>query len=170
MTIAAPSSRPRSPAPAATALATAAAALLSGAPSTAHSLLTRRPLLDTARAAATLVPGRTRRRAARQPLLADLVAGGLAHAAVSVLWGTVLSRTLPAGRRAVWGVAAGAAIHAVDLGLIARLPGLEAMRALPQLPQLGDHLAFGFTFGWALDRLDPEVASRGYATSSRPAG
>lgn len=141
--------------PSATLAATAVAAVLSGGPSTAHALVTRRPLLDAVRAAATLVPARSRRESARHPLLADLVAGGLAHGAVSLVWGSVLSRVLPRGHRAAWGAAAGAGIHVLDLGLIARLPALGAMRRLPQLPQLGDHVAFGFVFGLVLDRLDP---------------
>jgi hypothetical protein len=157
--------------------ATAVAALLSGTPSTVHSLATRRPVLATVRAAAALVrPGHG------DPLsrsdrvtVGDLLAGGIAHAGVSLFWGTVLARLLPPGRRALWGAAAGAAIHVIDLGLVARLvPRLAPMRRLPQLPQLGDHIAFGVTLGFVLDRLDPPSdppsGSPGQATSSRAAG
>jgi hypothetical protein len=148
--------------------ATAVAATLSGAPSTVHSLATRRPVLATVRAAATLVRGAAPGGAGR-PLVGDLVAGGLAHSAVSLFWGAVLARTLPPGRRALWGAAAGIAIHVLDLGVIARIvPRLAPMRALPQLPQLGDHVAFGFTFGLALDTLGP--ATDAPVPAADPAG
>ena len=138
----------------ATLAATTVAATVSGAPSTAHSLVTRRPLLDTVRAAATLVTGPAPGGGAPAPTLRTLAAGGVVHGAVSLLWGTVLAQVLPPGRRAVWGAVAGVAIHVIDLGLVARLPRLRAMRALPQLPQLGDHIAFGVTVGLVLDALD----------------
>jgi hypothetical protein len=109
-------------------------------------------LLATVRAAATLV----RPHPPRPSLLADVVAGGLAHGAVSLVWGTVLARMLPPGRRAPWGAAAGILIHVIDLGVIARVvPRLAPMRRLPQLAQLSDHIAFGFTLGFVLDRIDP---------------
>lgn len=163
---------------AASVAATAVAALVSGAPSTMHSIATRRPLLDTVRAAATLVPrcapANPGRPVGAPPLsLGTLVAGGFAHGAVSLFWGTVLAQVLPPGRRAIWGAAAGAGIHVVDLGLVARLPHLAAMRALPQLPQLGDHIAFGATVGFLLDRWDPPMRSTGpagQATSSSAFG
>jgi len=158
-------------------VATAVAAVLSGAPSTIHSLVTRRPVLATVAAAASLVrPGHDApATSSHRVTVGDLLAGGVAHGAVSLLWGTVLARVLPPGRRAVWGAAAGAVIHVVDLGVVARLvPRLAPMRRLAQLPQLGDHVAFGFTFGLVLDRLDPPLAprsaARGQATSSSAAG
>ena len=155
--------------------ATAVAAVVSGAPSTVHSLATRRPLLDTVRAAATLVtgPGRDRSEQPPSPGLATLIAGGAVHGVVSVFWGTVLAVVLPPGRRAAWGAVAGVAIHVLDLGVVARLPRLAPMRALPQLPQLGDHIAFAATVGFLLDRWDPpsiDGASAGQATSSSAFG
>lgn len=156
--------------------ATAIAATLSGAPSTVHSVVTRRPVLATVRAAATLVRPSAADPGARLTA-ADLVAGGIAHGAVSMFWGSVLARTLPRGRRAAWGAVGGIVIHAIDLGVVARLaPRLAPMTGLPQLPQLGDHIAFGFTFGLVLDHLDradPEPArtrSGDQATSSSAAG
>lgn len=154
--------------------ATAVAAVVSGAPSTAHSLATRRPLLDTVRAAATLVVGPADGRSAPPPPgLRTLVAGAAAHGAVSAFWGSVLAVALPPGRRAAWGAVAGVAIHVVDLGIVARLPRLAPMRALPQVPQLGDHIAFAATVGFLLDRWDPPAGDRvpeGQATSSSAFG
>jgi hypothetical protein len=56
---------------------------------------------------------------------------------------------LPRGRRARTGLVAGAAIAALDLGVIGRR--VPAIRALPQLPQWADHLAFGLTVGVVMD-------------------
>jgi hypothetical protein len=61
---------------------------------------------------------------------------------------------LPVRNRIAWGVAAGAAIHLLDMELIGRR--LPHVRDLPRLPQLADHLAFGALVGWASQRR-PEV-------------
>jgi hypothetical protein len=126
-------------------LAGAVAGVLSGLPSTAHALLTGRDPLEAARAAGNLLLPADARPAAL------LVAGGIAHAAVSLGWGTVLAvavrrtsvRFLAAPAA---GVVAGAAIAAVDLGLLAHGPAgrrWPLIRALPVGPQVADHLAFG---------------------------
>jgi len=95
-----------------------------------------------------------------------LFAGALAHGVVSLGWATVLavavrrtslsSWAAPAITRAVAvGVAAGAAIAAVDLGLLARGPAgrrWPLIRALPVGPQVADHLAFGAVAGAVLRR------------------
>ena len=118
------------------------AAALSGVPSTAWALLTGDDPLRAARAAGTLVPGRRDR--------PGLVAGAIAHVAVSAFWTAVA--TLVARRRRLGpfsGALGGAAIAALDLGFVAprRYP---AIAALPQGPQWADHLAFGALLGWAL--------------------
>lgn len=132
-------------------LAGAVAGLLSGAPSTVHAVLTGRDPLAAAVAAGNLIlpasssPG------------ALLAAGGLAHVTISLGWGTVLAvavrrTSLPP---VTTGVLAGAAIAAVDLGLLAhgrlghRWP---LIRALPLWPQVADHLAFGAVAGAVLRR------------------
>jgi hypothetical protein len=122
------------------AAAIAVAGVVSGAPSTAHSLLTGRSVLAPTRAAGTLLGGPT------------VVRGLAAHAALSLSWGVVLARVLPRGHRARAGLAAGAAIAALDLGLVARR--FPAIRALPQAPQWADHLVFGAVLGAFLDRRD----------------
>ena len=118
-----------------------AAAVLSGAPSTAWSLATGADVLAAARAAGTLLPGRRHGRG-------GLVAGLAAHAVLSVLWTAVLAALLPRRGRlagAVSGAAAGLAIAAVDLGWAgSRFP---AVRALPAGPQWADHVAFGAVAG-----------------------
>ena len=63
------------------------------------------------------------------------------HLAVSLCWSVALARVLPARRTRVAGMLAGAAIAALDLGVIGR--PVSRIRALPAIPQLVDHLAFG---------------------------
>jgi hypothetical protein len=131
----------------------AVAAVVSGAPSTLHAVLTGRDPLAAARAAGNLVlpaeasPGRL------------LLAGAAVHAVVSLGWGTVLGMALtrrPARRAAcpesaaAWGALAGLAIAAADLGLVGRR--LPLVRALPLLPQVADHLAFGAVTGAVVAR------------------
>jgi hypothetical protein len=123
-------------------VAGAVAGLASGAPSTVHALLSGGDPLAAARAAGNLLlPAESRPEAL-------LAAGALAHVALSVGWGTVLAMAV---RRTALpplavGVAGGAAIAAVDLGLLAHGPmgrRWPLIRGLPVLPQVADHLAFG---------------------------
>jgi hypothetical protein len=120
--------------------AAAWAALLSGAPSTLHALATGRdPLEATLAAGSILLPGETR----RTRLLAAAVP---VHLALSLGWAVALDR---AGvRGAGRGALAGVAIGVVDLSLAARV--LPRIRALPLLPQLADHAAYGAVAGHVL--------------------
>lgn len=111
------------------------AGALSGVPSTVHALVTRRPLLDAARAAGALV-GRP-----------SLPRGAVAHTATTLAWTAVLARVLPERHEVAWGAVAGAAISALDLAVAER--HFPAIAALPVLPQLADHVAFGALVGWA---------------------
>jgi hypothetical protein len=122
-------------------LATAVAAgVLSGAPSTLAALVRGEDPLAATRAAGTLVPGRRER--------PSVVAGVAVHAALALWWTAVLTTGL---RRLHGGVLAGAvggaAIAALDLGILARR--YPTVRALPQAPQWADHLAFGAVVGAA---------------------
>jgi hypothetical protein len=129
----------------------AVAGVLSGAPSTAHAVLTGRDPLAAARAAGNLFlpagagPG------------ALLAAGGVAHALLSLGWGTVLAvavRRLPLSP-VVAGAVAGGAIAALDLGVLASGPlgrRWPLIRALPVWPQVADHIAFGVVAGEVLRR------------------
>jgi len=113
------------------------AAALSGIPSTAHALLTgRSPFEATLAAGAILLPRETR----PERLLA---AAAPVHLALSLGWTVVLDRTGVRGARV--GAAAGVAIAALDLGLVGRR--FPRVRALPLLPQLADHAAFGAIAG-----------------------
>ena len=70
-----------------------------------------------------------------------VVAAVPVHLALSVGWAIVLAHVLPRRRYVVGGVMAGAAIAALDIGIVGRLfPGI---RALPPAPQVADHIAFG---------------------------
>ena len=118
------------------------AAAISGTPSTAHALLTGRDPLEAVWAAGSLLLGAERR---PDRLLVAAVA---AHLAVSLGWALVLSRALPDQRTLPVGALAGLAIAGLDLGVIGRR--LPRIRALPLLPQLADHGAYGATVGAVL--------------------
>jgi predicted lipid-binding transport protein (Tim44 family) len=130
--------------------ATAAAAVVSGAPSTLHALLTTHSLPATAgyvrdatRAIGTLVP----------PGRPGLARGAIIHLGISAAAAEALARALPRRRSAAWGAAAGLAMGVVNVGLIGRL--FPAIRALPLIPQLADHIAFGTVFALVADRDTP---------------
>jgi hypothetical protein len=121
-----------------------AAAVVGGTPSTLWALVAGDdPLEATLAAGSILLPQETRRRR----LLAAAVP---VHLALSLAWAAVLTRALPRGREVSAGAAAGLGIAALDLGVVGqRFPRL---RALPLLPQLADHLAYGATVGLVLAR------------------
>jgi hypothetical protein len=121
-------------------LATAVASVVSGAPSTAHALVTGRGVLDAARAAGTLLPGRADR--------PGVIAGGIVHGIVSAFWGVVLGRFLPRRHTAAWGALAGLGIAAISLPAGKR--SRPYLAALPQIPQWLDNVAFGLVMGWLL--------------------
>ena len=124
--------------------AAAVAAVLSGAPSTAHALLTRTNPLEASLAAGTLLL-RHERRASRL-----LPAAVVAHAALSLGWAVVLAAVLPRRRMLVPAVGAGLAIAALDLGVVGRR--FPRIRALPLVPQVLDHVAYAVTVGAVLER------------------
>lgn len=124
----------------------AVAAIPSGLPSTLHALLTGRdPLAATTAAGSILFP-----REERAPVL--LAAAVPVHLTLSLCWGVVLARTLrrPTVPR---GIAAGLAIAALDLGVVGRR--FPRVRALPLLPQLADHAAYGAVAAAVLRRRRP---------------
>lgn len=136
---------PRFPTPIAVAKATVVAGILSGVPSTVHALATRASPLAAARAAGTLLQPHRRR--------GSLVAGAIAHGAISLGWTTVLALA-PPGHRVRWGAIGAVAVAIVDLQVIGRR--FPEIRALPFGPQVADHVAFGMLAGWVLDRPDGE--------------
>jgi hypothetical protein len=126
--------------------AAAWAAVVSGAPSTLHALATGRdPLEATLAAGSILLPGETR----RMRLLAAAIP---VHLALSLGWALALDRTGVRGVRR--GALAGLAIGGVDLTLAARV--CPRIHALPLLPQLADHAAYGAVAGHVLARARAE--------------
>jgi hypothetical protein len=123
-------------------VAGAAAAVLSGAPSTLHALLTGVNPLEASLAAGTLLL-RDERRPARL-----LPAAIVAHGALSLGWALVLAAVLPRRRTVAWSVVAGLAIAALDLGVVGRR--FPRIRALALLPQVLDHVAYGASVGCVL--------------------
>jgi hypothetical protein len=119
------------------------AAVLSGAPSTVHALITGGSPLAAARAAGALL-GRP-----------SLGRGLVAHGAISLGWAAVLARVLPRRHTAAWGALGGLGIAGLDLGIAVRVRGrrLQPVADLPILPQVADHAAFGAVVGATLARL-----------------
>ena len=120
------------------------AAVVSGAPSTAWTLLRGEDVLEPGRAAGAIVLPRER----RAPVL--LAAAVPVHLALSLGWAAVLARVLPHRHEPALGTLAGAAIAALDLAVIGRR--IPAIRALPQGRQWADHLAYGLAVGLVLRR------------------
>jgi hypothetical protein len=118
------------------------AAVASGAPSTLVTLARREDLLESGRAAGTLVLGER----APGPLL--LAAALPVHLVLSVGWAHALAAVVPRGRELGGCVAGGLAIAALDLVVIGRR--LPRIRALPQGRQWADHVAYGITVGAVL--------------------
>ena len=122
----------------------AVAAVLSSAPSTLHALATGRDRREATLAAGSiLLP---HERDARRLFLAAVAV----HITLSLGWALVLARVLPLRRPVLEGAAAGVAIAALDLGVVGRR--VPRVRALPQLPQLADHIAYGVTVATVLSR------------------
>lgn len=120
----------------------AVAAVLSGAPSTLHALATRTSPLEATLAAGTLLMPRESRP------LALAAAAVPVHLALSLGWAVALAAVLPRRRTATWATLAGLAIAALDLGVVGRRH--PRIRALPLLPQVLDHVAYGATVGVVL--------------------
>jgi hypothetical protein len=121
------------------------AGVVSGAPSTVHAVATGRSSLAAVEAAGTLlVP-------ASAPPARLVAAAVVVHGGLSVGWATLLAALLPRRHSVAWGAAAGLGIAAFDLGLVGR--HVPAIRALPQLPQWADHVAFGAVVGSVVGRM-----------------
>ena len=133
------------------AVAGGAAAVLSGAPSTSHALLTGADPLEASLAAGTLLLSGEKRASRLLP------AALAAHGALSFGWALVLVGCLPARRTLAWSVLAGLAIAALDLGVVGRR--YPRIRALPLAPQVLDHVAYAATVGWVLSRRRARRAS-----------
>ncbi len=120
------------------------AAVLSGAPSTAHALVTKSdPLEASVAAGSILLPGESRR-------YRLLLAAVPVHAALSAGWAVMLAAVLPLRNPVAEGALAGLAIAAIDLGVIGRR--FPRLRALRPVPQIADHVAFGVAASLALSR------------------
>jgi hypothetical protein len=132
------------PPPADALAAGAVAAVLSGAPSTLHALLTGRDPLEASLAAGTLLLPRERRPARLLP------AAAVAHVALSLGWAAVLAVVLPRRHATAGAVVAGLAIAALDLGVVGRR--FDRIRALPLAPQVLDHVAYAVTVAVVLER------------------
>jgi len=120
------------------------AAAVSGAPSTAHALATGADPLEASLAAGAMVLPNEER---ALPLLAVATP---VHVAISLGWALALAPLLPRRNTAAWGALAGLAIAALDLGVVGRR--FPRIAALPTLPQIADHAAYGAAVGAVLSR------------------
>jgi hypothetical protein len=125
-------------------VAGAAAAVLSGVPSTVHAIASGANPLEASLAAGTLLLGDERRRSRLLP------AALAAHGALSLGWAIVLTAGLPQRRPLAWSALAGLAIAALDLGVVGRR--YPRIRALPLAPQILDHVAFATSVGFLVSR------------------
>ena len=125
-------------------LAAAVAAVLSGIPSTAWALVTGGDPLQAARAAGNILLPAT------APPALLLAAGSVAHVLISIGWAIVLSWFLPERRTVAVAILAGAAIAALDLGILGR--SFPLITELDTAPQLADHLAYGAITGAVIAR------------------
>jgi hypothetical protein len=125
-------------------VAGAVAAVLSGAPSTLHALATRASPLEATLAAGTLLLPHEQR-----PVRLALAAVAV-HIALSLGWAVLLAAVLPRRRTVAWATLAGLAISALDLGVVGRR--YPRIRALAQVPQVLDHVAYGAVVGAVLRR------------------
>jgi hypothetical protein len=145
------------------------AGVLSGLPSTAWALLRGTDPLEASLAAGALLRPHA---AARRRLLAAAV---LAHGVLSAGWSLVIAclwprRTLPVAEALARGAGWGAGVAALDLGMarVSRRPRFAAVRALPLLPQLADHLAFGAIAGAVLNSRQTSSIASAMESSTRP--
>ena len=113
------------------------AGVLSGIPSTVHAVISSRDILASVRAAGSVL-GR--------PTIAR---GILAHTLLTVLWTGVIAAVPPARRGVARGSATGVVIGVVDLAVAHRR--FPTIAALPTIPQLLDHAAFGALVAAMLD-------------------
>ena len=132
--------------------AAALAGLFGGVPSTCYALATGGDLLESTRAAGTiLLPDD----AAPRRLV---TAGVVVHALISLAWSAVFAAVLPRRRAAIAGAAAGFGVAAIDLGIARRR--FPRIAALPRLAQVADHVAFGALVGHQLARSRDTSAAR----------
>ena len=81
----------------------------------------------------------------------SVLAGGVAHVAISLFWGVILAATLPRRHTVLAGAGAGLVIAAFDLGVVGRR--IPPVRALDWRPQVLDHLAYGAVVGSVLSHV-----------------
>lgn len=137
----------------------AAGAVTGGLPSTLWALATGAdPREATLAAGSMLLPHEER--ASRL-----FVAAVPVHLAFSLGWAVVLAPVLPRRQEVAGGAVAGLAIAALDLAVGRRV--FPRVRALPLLPQVADHVAYGATVGFTLARRRRSPGGRRRAAVAR---
>jgi hypothetical protein len=135
----------------------AAAAVLSGIPSTLHAWWTGGDVTEATRAAASML--------LRAPATGTrmLAAAAVVHVTVSLAWAYVFARWLPSRATVAWAVAGACAVAVIDLVLLA--PLFPAVDALEFWPQLADHVAWGLVVGLVVQWRRRATARAGQAAT-----
>ena len=125
-------------------IAAAVGATLSGLPSTVYAIAKGRPILEATEAAGSiLLP--------EEASTARLVvSAAVVHTGLSTFWAGVIAGVLPERAPRTFGALLGLTIGVLDLVVVGRR--WPRIRALPSLPQLADHVAFGALVGHVLAR------------------
>lgn len=105
-------------------------------------MLTHGDIYESTLAAGSILVGQN---ASFEFLIASAV---IVHSALSLFWATILTIFLPRKFIIIWSILAGIGIAILDLLIIGQF--IPKIKALPFLPQLADHLAFGGIVGTVL--------------------
>jgi hypothetical protein len=127
-------------------LASFAAAVISGVPSTLYAGLRGRDPFEAVRAVASILVS-----PASSPTV-TLLSAALVHLAVSLVWTLVLRLTLPARNKILWATLVAVGIAIFDLRIIGRV--FPLVHALDFWPQMADHLLWGTVVGSVLGYRD----------------
>lgn len=122
-----------------TIIAAVLASVLSGIPSTLWAIVTGGDVWEATLAAGAVLIG-------SDASFAQLFAAAtVVHGSMSLFWAGVLCAVLPQRWPVIGGMVAGLLITVLDILVIGQ--AFEAIRSLPFLPQLADHVMFGAIVG-----------------------
>ena len=116
--------------------------LLSGIPSTLYALFTGGDIYEATLAAGSILIGE------HASFTFLIISAVVVHTGLSFFWAITLTLLLPKNNIIIWAFLGGFGIAILDLLIIGQF--FPMIKALPFLPQLIDHLAFGAIVGTVL--------------------